>query len=57
MSCPEHGNHPVVTVFRDKIDIKCCCEAFRSNLIKKSEKLIADIAKKEIEDSLKKMFK
>ncbi|MCQ2309129.1 MAG: hypothetical protein MJZ78_04030 [Bacteroidales bacterium] len=57
MSCPIHGSHPEVAVLRDKLEIKCCCEAFKAKLIERQRQLVAEQAKKEIENQLKKMFK
>ena len=57
VSCPTHGQHPSVTVSGDSLKIECCCEAFKAEIVRKSEKLISDLAKKDIEDKLKNMFK
>lgn len=57
MMCPEHHEHPEVKVVGDQIEIKCCCEKFKAELVKQSKSLIAKVAKDEIERSIQSIFK
>lgn len=51
--CNVHNEHPRAVPQRDSINLSCCCESFRENLVKKLEVEIS----KQIEADLKKAFK
>jgi hypothetical protein len=55
--CPEHNETPEFIKTSKGFQIKACCENFRSELIKKSEKIIAEETKKAIEKMMKNIFK
>ena len=55
--CRVHGNKPEITVVGQSLNFKCCCDKFKSELVKKSEILIAQQAKSDIENSLKNLFR
>lgn len=55
--CPEHDEHPQFIKTSKGFEIKACCENFRSQLVKNSEKIIADEAQKAIEKMMKNIFK
>ena len=57
MMCPEHHEHPEVKVVGDQIEIKCCCEKFKAELVRQSESLIAKSVKDDLEKRLKSIFK
>jgi hypothetical protein len=55
--CTEHKKHAEISVKGKKLEFKCCCEKFKQILVKKSEALITEAAKNDIEKSLKNIFK
>lgn len=55
--CRTHNEHPVISVSSSGFNFKCCCDKFRSELVRESEKLLSEAIKKSIEDSLKKAFR
>ncbi len=55
--CRTHGEHPVVSVTSSGFSFKCCCDKFRSELVRESEKLLSEAVNKSINDTLKKTFK
>lgn len=57
MMCPEHHEHPEVKVVGDEIEIKCCCENFKAELVRQSKSLIAKSVKDDLEKRLKSIFK
>ena len=57
MTCREHGKHPKITIAGGSLKIECCCEAFRSEVARKSDSLIKEQTDKEIRDKLKNMLK
>jgi len=57
MVCRKHGKHPTVRISGSSLNFECCCEAFEKELIRKSKSLIAEQAKRDINDSLRSMFK
>ena len=57
MRCRKHGKHPTVKISDSSLNFECCCEAFEKELIRKAEALIAEQAKRDINGSLRNMFK
>ena len=57
MTCPEHHEHPEVTIVGDEIQLKCCCERFKATLVEESKSLLTKAAKDELEKQIKKIFK
>jgi len=55
--CSEHNENPEFRKTSKGFEIKACCENFRSELIQKSEKIIAEETKKSIEKMMKNIFK
>lgn len=55
--CSEHNKNPKFIKTSSGFEIKACCENFRSEVIKKSENIIADETKKAIEKMMKNIFK
>lgn len=55
--CSEHNKNPEFIKTLKGFEIKACCENFRSDLVKKSEKIIAEETKKSIEKMMKNIFK
>ncbi len=55
--CSEHNNNPQFIKTSKGFEIKACCENFRSELVKRSEKIIAEETKKSIEKMMKNIFK
>lgn len=55
--CPEHKEHPKFIKNSKGFEIKACCENFRSQLITKSEKVIAEETEKALEKIMKGIFK
>lgn len=39
MTCPTHGNHPVVEQTNEGLSIHTCCDEFRQAVIEKYEQL------------------
>ncbi|SHE92320.1 hypothetical protein [Chryseobacterium takakiae] len=52
--CAEHNQNPQFIKTSKGFEIKACCENFRSQLVKKAEKIIADETQKAIEKMMKK---
>ena len=42
MTCPTHGQHPIVEHTNDGLSIHTCCEDFRQTAIEKYKKLKAE---------------
>lgn len=57
MMCRKHHKHPEVSIVGDEIKMKCCCEEFKTELIKQSQSLIAKAAKDDIQKRLQSIFK
>lgn len=57
MTCREHGKHPKVTIAGSSLKIECCCEAFRSEVARKSDSLVREQTDKEIRDKIRKIGK
>ena len=57
MRCRKHGKHPTVKISGSSLKFECCCEAFEKELIRKAETLIAEQAKRDVEGSLRNLFK
>lgn len=55
--CSEHNKNPEFIKTSKRFEIKACCENFRGELVKKSEKIIAEETKKSIEKMMKNIFK
>ena len=53
MPCRVHGEHPTVTIVRDGVNIKCCCDQFQKELTKKTE----DLATKQVSDAIDAAFR
>ncbi|MEE6127864.1 hypothetical protein V2E39_10760 [Chryseobacterium arthrosphaerae] len=56
-SCSEHNKHPQFIKTFKGFEIKACCENFRSQLVEKSKKIVAEETKKTIENMMKNIFK
>jgi len=56
-TCLEHHKNPRFIKTTKGFEIKACCESFRSELVEKSKKIIADETKKSIEKMMKNIFK
>lgn len=48
LKCKEHGEHPAVTFSGDKVNISCCCEAFRAKCIEAYKDVLAEYTKEQI---------
>ncbi len=57
MRCRKHGKHPTVKISGSSLKFECCCEAFEKELIRKAETLIAEQAKRDVDGSLRNLFK
>lgn len=55
--CSEHNKNPQFIKTSKGFEIKACCENFRSELVKKSEKIITEETKKSIEKMMKNILK
>ncbi|MDF2552267.1 MAG: hypothetical protein K0R77_1542 [Chryseobacterium sp.] len=55
--CSEHHKNPQFIKTSKGFEIKACCENFRSELVKKSEKIISEETKNSIEKMMKNIFK
>lgn len=55
--CTEHNQNPQFIKTSKGFEIKACCENFRSQLVKKAEKIIADETQKAIEKMMKNILK
>ena len=55
--CQEHYENPKFIKTSKGFEIKACCEKFRTEIIKKSEKIIAEETKKAIEKMMKNIFR
>lgn len=42
MTCPTHGQHPIVERTDDGLSIRTCCEGFRQTAIEKYKELKAE---------------
>lgn len=40
MLCPKHSQMPDVSILGDRLHIRCCCEEFRGEVMRKSESLM-----------------
>lgn len=55
--CSSHHEHPSITIKGEGFTISCCCEEFQKKLVELSTKYIGELAKQEIENSIKKAFR
>jgi hypothetical protein len=46
--CSKHNENPTATPKKDNIELKCCCDKFQEELIKKMEKEMM----KQVEDDI-----
>jgi len=51
--CFKHNEKPTATPKKDSIELSCCCEDFKSKLVKKMESEIAKQAEEDIKKALK----
>lgn len=51
--CLKHNEKPTATPKHDSIELSCCCEDFKTKLVKKMKSEIA----KQVEDDIKKALK
>ena len=58
MRCPSCNENPTITIVgKDKFNISCCCDPFKRTLTQKAKDIMADQAKRSIEDQLRNIFK
>lgn len=55
--CSEHNKNPQFIKTIKGFEIKACCENFRRDIIKRSERIIAEETQKAIEKMMKNIFK
>lgn len=55
--CNEHNEHPKFEKTGKGFNILACCEEFRSEMVKKTEKIMTEETKAAIEKMLKKSFR
>ncbi|MCX8523156.1 hypothetical protein OF897_04370 [Chryseobacterium formosus] len=55
--CSEHNKNPQFMKTSKGFDIKTCCENFRSELVKISERLIVEETQKAIDQVMRNAFK
>lgn len=51
--CTTHHEHPKAVPQKDSINLTCCCESFKTKLLKKMKAVIS----KQIEADIRKVFK
>ena len=51
--CPVHGEHPDVQIWGDQLQIKCCCEDFRCQLLREADSLLYQALKEEMGKELR----
>ena len=55
--CPEHQLPPKIRMLRDRLDIKCCCESFRKEVLLESELLIYKAIEADMQKELRRILK
>lgn len=55
--CNEHRTHPQFIKTSKGFEIKACCDKFRNELVKESEKFIGEETQKAIEKMMKNILK
>lgn len=55
--CPEHQLPPKIRMLRDRLDINCCCEAFRKEVLRESESLTYKAIQEKVEKEMRKIFR
>lgn len=55
--CPVHHKHPQVSIIGSRLNIQCCCEEFRSQLVELSSDLVQKEATSSIEQIIRKHIK
>ena len=55
--CPEHQLPPKIRMLRDRLDIKCCCEAFRKEVLRESESLIYKAIEADMQKELRRILR
>lgn len=55
--CTKHNQNPKFKKTLKGFEIAACCEEFRSKVIKKTERIVADETKIAVEKMLKKAFR
>jgi hypothetical protein len=57
LRCPEHNDHPKVSVRGDTLKITACCESFKRTVSGKYKELLAEAGRKHLVDEFNKILK
>lgn len=51
--CPVHHQFPEISISDNQINIKCCCESFKTELIELTKEYLKEQTKNDIENSMR----
>lgn len=54
-ACPEHRVFPRISIWGNRLQIECCCEEFRQQLLRESESLIYQAINEDMRREIRKM--
>lgn len=57
MLCPKHGKFPDISILGDRLHIRCCCEEFRGEVMRKSESLKYHAIRDDIAKEVRRIMK
>ena len=57
MLCPKHGQLPDISILGDRLHIRCCCEEFRGDVMRKSESLMYHALRDDIAKDVMRIMK
>lgn len=55
--CPVHGELPCISIWGDRLEIRCCCDAFRRELLRQSKSLMYHALSDEIAKDLRRIMR
>lgn len=54
-ACPEHHVFPRISIWGNRLQIECCCEEFRQQLLRESESLIYQAINEDMRREIRRM--